>query len=137
MTIFASKPDIDKKGLPPQVVESRIFNMMLDLGIPANLKGFTYLSDAIRIAYYDPMLGAKVVEGIYKTIASEKSTTVQCVEHSIRTALKRVDSIRKQQVLLEFFGTQECPTPKKFIHDLADRLRISEKADTANRSPRQ
>lgn len=137
MTIFATKPDTDKKGLTPQVVESRIFNMMIELGIPTNLKGFTYLSDAIRIAYYDPMLGAKIVDGIYKTIASEKSTTVQCVEHSVRTALKRVDNIRKQQILLEFFGTQKCPTPKKFINDLADRLRISEKADTANRTPRQ
>lgn len=137
MTIFASKPDIDKKGLTPQVVESRIFNMMLELGIPANLKGFAYLSVAIRMAYYDPLLGAKLVEGLYKAIASETSTTVQCVEHSIRTALKRVDSVRKQQILLEFFGTQTCPTPKKFINDLADRLRISEKTDTANRTSRQ
>ena len=106
---------------------------MLELGIPLNLKGFSYLCDAICITCYDPMAGAKIVDGLYTLVAKENDTTVQCVEHAIRTALKRVDNLRDRSALKKYFSMADCPPPKRFINTLADYVR--RKADeNANRT---
>ena len=96
---------------------------MLEFGIPANLKGYRYLSDAIKLTYCKPELASRIMEGLYSKIAEDNDTTVQCVERSLRTALKRVDALRDKSVIVKNFGTEKCPSPKKFICCIADKLR--------------
>ncbi len=115
------------KPSPEEILSARldvlIYDMMLEFGIPANLKGYRYLSDAIRITYYEPQLASRIMEGLYTRIAEENNTSVQCVERSLRTALGRVDALRDKSILMKYFGTDKCPPTKKFICSVADRLR--------------
>ncbi len=106
-----------------EVLDMLIYNMMLEFGIPANLKGYRYLTDAVRIAYYEPQIASRLVDGLYERIAQEHDTTVPCVERTIRTALSRVDRLRDKTVLIKYFDSEQCPSPKKFINSVADRLR--------------
>lgn len=134
MTINANRPNNSTKGLTREKLEEYIFGVMIELGVPANLKGFKYIGDAIRITYYEPMMGARIVDGLYRRIADEHATTVQCVEHAIRTALKRVDYLRDRSALKKYFNTVECPPPKRFINTLADQIRRNYNDDNANRT---
>ena len=123
MIINVNTPHSEKKEGNRKIIENCIFDIILELGIPLNLKGFSYLCDAIRITYYEPMEGARIVDKLYKSVAEENETTVQCVEHAIRTALKRVEGLRVKSELKKYFGTEECPPPKRFINTLADWVR--------------
>ncbi len=123
MIINVNTPHNDTKGEGKELIDNYIFDIMLELGIPLNLKGFTYLCDAVRITYYEPMAGARIVDRLYTAVAKENETTVQCVEHAIRTALKRVDNLRDKVTLKKYFSTAECPPPKRFINSLADYVR--------------
>ncbi len=123
MIINVNTPHTNTKGDEREQIENQIFDIMLELGVPLNLKGFAYLCDSVRITYYEPMSGARIVDRLYTQVAKENGTTVQCVEHAIRTALKRVESIRDKSVLKKYFATAECPSPKRFINSLADWVR--------------
>lgn len=123
MIINVNTPQNSTKGEEREQIEDIIFDILLELGIPLNLKGFVYLRDSIRITYYDPMAGARIVERLYTAVAQENATTAQCVEHAIRTALKRVDNLRDKSTLRRYFATPECPPPKRFINSLADYVR--------------
>ncbi|MBQ8248746.1 MAG: sporulation initiation factor Spo0A C-terminal domain-containing protein [Clostridia bacterium] len=123
MTISKGIPKPSKEELLAAALDVLIYEMMLEFGIPANLKGYRYLSDAIRITYYEPQLASRIMEGLYTRIAEENGTTVQCVERSLRTALRRVKRLRDKTVLMKYFDSEVCPSTKKFINSIADRLR--------------
>ncbi len=125
MIINVNTPQTNVKEGERELIENQIFDIMLELGIPLNLKGFTYLCDAVRITYYEPLAGARIVDRLYTEVAKENQTTVQCVEHAIRTALRRVDNLRDKITLKKYFATAECPPPKRFINSLADYVRRS------------
>ena len=123
MTFSKPTPKISPEEALSARLDVMIYDLMLEFGIPANLKGYRYLSDAIKITYYEPQLASRIMDGLYTRIANENNTTVQCVERSLRTALKRVEGLRDKSILLKYFGTDKCPPTKKFICCTADRLR--------------
>ncbi len=123
MTISNGIPKPSKEELLAAALDVLIYEMMLEFGIPANLRGYRYLSDAIRITYYEPQLASRIMVGLYARIADENGTTVQCVERSLRTALRRVKRLRDKTVLMKYFDSDVCPSTKKFINTIADRLR--------------
>ena len=123
MTFSKTTPKPSLEEILSARLDVLIYDMMLEFGIPANLKGYRYLSDAIKITYYEPQLASRIMDGLYVRIANENNTTVQCVERSLRTALRRVDSLRDKSILLKYFDTEKCPPAKKFICTVADRLR--------------
>ena len=133
MTIGKEIPKPSEEAKLAAALDVMIYNMMLEFGIPANLNGYRYLSDAIRITYYEPELASRIMEGLYSRIAEQNGTTVQCVERSLRTALRRVKRLRDKTVLIKYFDSDECPSTKKFIIGIADSLRrtnISEQKGT-------
>lgn len=123
MTISKAIPKPSEEERLTAVLDVLIYEMMLELGIPANLKGYRYLSDAIRITYFEPQLASRIMNGLYSRIANENGTTVQCVERSLRTALHRVKRLRDKTVLMKYFDSDKCPPPKKFINSIVDSLR--------------
>ena len=129
MTFSKNVPKTSPAKMSAEALDMFIYNMMLEIGIPANLKGYRYLTDAVRIAYYDPQTASRIVDGLYERIAKDHDTTAQCVERTIRTALSRVDRLRDKAVLIKYFDSEQCPSPKKFINSVADRLRRMDLTD--------
>ncbi len=123
MIYSKNTPKPSSRELLSAKLDNLIYALMLEFGIPANLKGYRYLSDAIRLAYYEPDLASRIMDGLYSRVAQENNTTVQCVERSLRTALKRVDGLRDKSIIVKYFGSDKCPSSKKFICIVADRLR--------------
>ncbi len=104
-------------------ITKKLFSLFPLLGISANLRGFKYLCDAVCTVYYDPSVGDGVVKGLYCFIAQKNSTTPVCVEHSIRTALGRLDRPGNKAKYFEFVGEEVGYTAKKFINAVAGKLR--------------
>jgi len=103
--------------------------MMLDIGISANLKGFKYLTAAVKTVYFDPQAAKSIVTKLYGSIAVENTTTYVSVERALRTARQRVIASNNWAAFRKYFGTDECPTVKKMIVLLAERLREKEHSD--------
>lgn len=104
-------------------ISRKLFSLLPRLGISANLRGFKYLCDAVCEVYYNPDVGEHVVTGLYRFIAQKNNTTSDCVEHSIRTALGRLDRPGNKAKYFEYIGKEAGYTAKKFINAVADKLR--------------
>lgn len=107
---------------------SKIDLFMYDINMPRNLRGYKYLSSAVRMVYLDPDLINNVLKGLYLYIAHEYKTSVPCVERNIRTAINNVwtcGNTEKLDFYLErFVHTPETkPTAKEFIAIVSDKLR--------------
>jgi two-component system response regulator (stage 0 sporulation protein A) len=70
-------------------MKEKIENMLLDLGITPNLKGFQYLSRAIELVVFDK--AKNICIDIYECIAKETKSTKACVERCIRHAISKID----------------------------------------------
>ena len=104
-------------------ITRKLFLLFPLFGISANLRGFKYLCDAVCEVYYDPGVGDGVVKGLYCRVAQKNGTTPVCVEHSIRTALGRLERPGNKAKYFEFVGEKAGYTAKKFINAVADKLR--------------
>ncbi len=99
---------------------------MYEIGMPPHLKGRKYLSQAIEKVYADGNIIRNVMEGLYKEIADEDSTSVSRVERNMRTAINTVWRKGNGAKLEEYLRcpfTDYKPSPREFIAIVADRLR--------------
>ena len=69
-------------------LERYITELMLDIGVPAHLKGYHYLRDAILLSGRDMEVVNSVTKLLYPTIAKRFKTTDQKVERAIRNAIE-------------------------------------------------
>ncbi len=69
-------------------LEKYITDVMLDVGVPAHLKGYHYLRDAILLSGRDIEVVSSVTKLLYPTIAKHFKTTDQKVERAIRNAIE-------------------------------------------------
>ena len=119
----------DKAHLP---LEHRITELMLLLGVPAHLRGYQYLRDAIAMAVRQPdTLGSKA-RTIYEAIADKNQTTVSSVERSIRHAIEIAWTRGDLDTIDEVFGytiraSRGRPTNSEFIAIVADRIMLESK----------
>ena len=70
------------------VLDERLVNILLSVGISANLQGYTYLKESIKMVIEDPMTITKVTKVMYPMIAKKYDTTPCRVERAIRHALE-------------------------------------------------
>ncbi len=122
MNNFDEKNDVTNLFTAAEI-SRKLFSLFPLLGISANLRGFKYLCDAVCEVYYDPVVGERVVKGLYRFIAQKNNTTPDCVEHSIRTALGRLERPGNKAKYFEFVGKEVGYTAKKFINAVAGKLR--------------
>jgi len=126
--ILRNDSDDDAKGL-----EIEITNIIHEIGVPAHIKGYHYLRDAIIMVVEDiEMLGA-VTKELYPAIARENNTTPSRVERAIRHAIEVAWNRGRMETINNLFGyTVQCdkgkPTNSEFIAIIADKLRIERKA---------
>lgn len=106
-----------------------ITDVLLDIGMPAHIKGFYYVREAICMVYDDDSLLDHMMDGVYTTIANKHHTSMQCVERVIRAAIEITWLRGNMEEIVRIFhntidGRKARPTNKEFIALLVDYLKI-------------
>lgn len=110
-------------------LESYITEIMLDIGIPAHLKGYYYLRNAIMMTGRDIEVVTSVTKLMYPVIARRFKTMDQKVERAIRNAIE-VSWVRgNAQTFEKLFGYsvqdgRTRPTNSEYIARIADKVRL-------------
>ena len=106
--------------------------MIHEIGIPAHIKGYHYLRDAIMMAVEDMDVLNAITKILYPTVAKKHRTTSSRVERAIRHAIEVAWSRGKIDVLDELFAYTVSygkgkPTNSEFIALIADTIRLERK----------
>ena len=113
-------------------IEVTISEIMHQIGVPAHIKGYQYLREAIKRSVNDPEMLNSVTKILYPTVAKAFSTTPSRVERAIRHALEVAWDRGDVDVLSSYFGytiqsERGKPTNSEFIAMIADKLRLKMK----------
>ncbi len=114
-------------------LERYITDVMLDVGVPAHLKGYHYLRDAILLSGRDIEVVSSVTKLLYPTIARHFKTTEQKVERAIRNAIEVSWARGNAKTFEKMFGYsaqtgRTRPTNSEYIARIADKVRLDIKA---------
>ena len=109
-----------------------ISDIMRQIGVPAHIKGYQYLRDAIIMSVKDMDMLNSITKILYPTIAKMHQTTPSRVERAIRHAIEVAWSRGKMDTIDELFGYTVSngkgkPTNSEFIALIADRIRLEYK----------
>ena len=123
---------LEEKQAAPAVSEDmkrRVTKMIQDLGVPANIKGYAYLRDAILLSIANPDAINSITKVLYPEVAKINQTTPTRVERAIRHAIEVAWSRGNNEMAEKIFGytvnlTRGKPTNSEFIALIADRRRI-------------
>lgn len=110
-------------------VEKYVTRIMLDMGVPAHLKGYHYLREAIILSEQDMEVVCSVTKLLYPTIARKFRTTDQKVERAIRNAIEVSWTRGNLDTFEELFGYSAStgkgrPTNSEYIARIADKIRL-------------
>lgn len=126
------KENKDKDKELSHDLEKDVTDMIHEIGVPAHIKGYQYLREAIMMSVEEPdMLGA-ITKVLYPTIAKKYQTTSSRVERAIRHAIEVAWNRGKMETLDNLFGYtintgKGKPTNSEFIALIADRIRLQYK----------
>ena len=114
-------------------LEQDVTDMIHEIGVPAHIKGYQYLREAIMMSVDDPAMISSITKILYPTIAKRFQTTPSRVERAIRHAIEVAWSRGKMETLDALFGYtidtgKGKPTNSEFIALIADRIRLSYRA---------
>lgn len=114
----------EKKNL-----EQNITELIHEVGIPAHIKGYLYLRDAIRMSVLDREMLQSVTKILYPTVAKHYQTTASRVERAIRHAIEVAWNRGKTDTIDEIFGytvsqDKGKPTNSEFIALITDRIQM-------------
>ncbi|MCT2537506.1 sporulation transcription factor Spo0A [Aquibacillus koreensis] len=120
--------DNNKKDL-----EANITHIIHEIGVPAHIKGYMYLREAITMVYKDIELLGSITKVLYPDIAKKYNTTASRVERAIRHAIEVAWSRGNMDSISSLFGytvsiSKAKPTNSEFIAMVADRLRLDHRA---------
>lgn len=140
------KSSINKKNIEPRKInafenkeeyieknlESDVTNMIHEVGVPAHIKGYQYLRDAIMMSINDMEMLNSITKILYPEIAKKNNTTSSRVERAIRHAIEVAWNRGKIDTLEELFGYtinngKGKPTNSEFIALIADKIRLEYK----------
>ena len=123
-----------KIALPEQHVstrsyDERISSIFLAVGIPAHIKGYQYLREAIKITLRNGGMLGRITKELYPAVAANFSTTASKVERAIRHAIEVAWSRGKLVAINSIFGYtiysgNDKPTNGEFIALIADKLKM-------------
>jgi len=111
-------------------LEQDVTDMIHEIGVPAHIKGYQYLREAIMMSVDDPGMISSITKILYPTIAKRFQTTPSRVERAIRHAIEVAWSRGRMETLDALFGYtidtgKGKPTNSEFIALIADRIRLS------------
>ena len=110
-------------------LEADVTNIIHEIGVPAHIKGYQYLREAIMMSVNDIDMLNSITKILYPTIAKQYQTTPSRVERAIRHAIEVAWSRGKMDTIDELFGYtinngKGKPTNSEFIALIADKIRL-------------
>lgn len=119
--LFISKADTEKE------IEEKITNIFITVGIPAHIKGYQFLREAIKLAMENPDIINSITKRLYPSIAERFATSASKVERAIRHAIEVAWNRGKIENINSIFGltvysNNEKPTNGEFIALVADKM---------------
>ena len=118
---------MDLKEMNSVELEKYVTKIMLDMGVPAHLKGYHYLRDAIILSGKDMEIVSSVTKLLYPDLAKMYQTTDQKIERAIRNAIEVSWGRGNDELFEEMFGfcsDYTRPTNSEYIAVVADYIRI-------------
>ena len=121
--------DVKKK----ENLEALVTNIIHEVGVPAHIKGYQYLREAIIMVVNDIDVINQITKSLYPKIADKFNTTPSRVERAIRHAIEVAWGRGQQEVVESIFGytisaAKGKPTNSEFIAMIADKLRLELKS---------
>jgi two-component system response regulator (stage 0 sporulation protein A) len=115
-----------------QSLDVEITNIIHEIGVPAHIKGYLYLREAIKTVVNDIEMLSAVTKELYPTIAKKYNTTSSRVERAIRHAIEVAWSRGKVDTINSLFGYtihngKGKPTNSEFIAMVADKIRLKQR----------
>lgn len=110
-------------------LEKDVTDMIHEIGVPAHIKGYQYLREAIMMSVENIDMLNSITKVLYPTIAKRFQTTPSRVERAIRHAIEVAWSRGKMETLDALFGYtintgKGKPTNSEFIALIADKIRL-------------
>lgn len=126
------KPYESQSEYMEQNLENDVTQMLHEIGVPAHIKGYQYLRDAIAESVTDQEMLTSVTKVLYPNIAKKHQTTSSRVERAIRHAIEVAWSRGKMDTINSIFGYTVSngkgkPTNSEFIALLSDKIRLDYK----------
>jgi two-component system response regulator (stage 0 sporulation protein A) len=115
-----------------QSLDVEITNIIHEIGVPAHIKGYLYLREAIKTVVNDIEMLSAVTKELYPSIAKKYNTTASRVERAIRHAIEVAWSRGKVDTINNLFGytihnDKGKPTNSEFIAMVADKIRLRQR----------
>ena len=124
-----------------QSIERRVTRYILDTGVPAHVKGYLYLRDAIIMAAFDESLLDSMTKLLYPAVAERHQTTGPRVERGIRHAIElgwdEGEGVEMKEVFECSPDHPRKPTNSEYIALMADRIRMEARIRPRIRPGRQ
>lgn len=120
-TTIANRDSITK------LLDEKISYIFMTVGIPAHIKGYKFLREAIKISISDPNIINSITKKLYPSIAERYETSASKVERAIRHAIEVAWNRGKIENINTLFGVtvytnSEKPTNGEFIALVADKM---------------
>ncbi len=134
--VSKSRPQFEMKSAPrvqrEQSLESLVTDVIHEIGVPAHIKGYQYLREAIILSVNNMEMINAVTKVLYPEVAKTFETTPSRVERAIRHAIEVAWDRGDIEILQKFFGytvsnIKGKPTNSEFIAMIADRLQLQRK----------
>ena len=114
-------------------LEALVTNIIHEIGVPADIKGYQYLREAIMMVVNDIDIINQITKQLYPDIARKFKTTPSRVERAIRHAIEVAWGRGQTDVVESIFGytvsaAKGKPTNSEFIAMIADKLRLELKS---------
>lgn len=122
-------PQAEEEKAVRRDLEKDVTDMIHELGVPAHIKGYQYLREAIMMSVEDMDMLNSITKVLYPTIAKKFQTTPSRVERAIRHAIEVAWSRGRMETLDALFGYtintgKGKPTNSEFIALIADKIRL-------------
>ena len=121
--------DIDRNASKEDILEKRVTNIIHEVGVPAHLKGYQYIRDAIIMSVNNVEVINQITKQLYPDLAKKHKTTPSRVERAIRHAIEVAWNRGQIDAVESIFGytvnsNKGKPTNSEFIAMIADKLRL-------------
>ena len=125
----ASGPSVEDEA---RTLERQVTEVIHEVGVPAHIKGYQYVREAIVIAVQNMDVINAVTKVLYPEVARRYNTTPSRVERAVRHAIEVAWDRGDLETLQSYFGytvsnTKGKPTNSEFIAMIADRIRLQKK----------
>ena len=129
-SILQSQP---QQKVNQKVIDTTITAAIKEIGVPAHIKGYSYLREAIHMVYDDIELLGSITKVLYPEIAVKFNTTSSRVERAIRHAIEVAWNRGNYESISKTFGytvhhLKSKPTNSEFIAMIADKIRLENMA---------